>query len=143
MPLARVALRNLGAAECGERAIHGAGLVPVFPVADAHLALIRLLLRWLELAEKVAFALALDGCSHSNVTAGAERAVLEDLHRTLASGRGFDHVDDLVQRHRRVLTDHRKRRTGAKRHYDGQNGRTGSKTHRELLPKLPLGQSTP
>ena len=42
-------------------------------------------------------------------------------------------ADDLVKRHRRVLTDHGKRGTGTDRQNDGHNGRTGSKTHRVLL----------
>src|SRR3954469_13646150 len=137
-----VALGNLGPAKRSKRPIHGTRLVPVFPVANAHLALIRPLLQRGEFAEKAALAFLLDGGSQLNVTAGAERAFLEDLHPAVASGGRVDHLNDFAGGHRGVETDRGECGTGDERQNDGQNGRTGSKKHRVLLPELTLSKST-
>ena len=81
----RVTPGDLRPAERCERKIHGAGLVPVFSVADPHFALIGLLLRRLEPSEKIAFAFLLDDGAKLDVAAGAVRAGLEDLDRAVAS----------------------------------------------------------
>jgi len=75
----RVALGDLRPAEGREREIHGAGLVPVLAVAEAHLALIGLLLRCLETGKEVAFAFLLDGGAKLDIAARAEFASLENF----------------------------------------------------------------
>jgi hypothetical protein len=79
-------LGDLSPTERRERAVHGAFLVPVFAVANPHLALIGLLLGRCELAEEVALALLFDGGAKLDVAARGVCAVLEHLHRALASG---------------------------------------------------------
>ena len=67
---ARVTLGHLGPAKCGERQIHGAGLVPVFSVADPHFALI-------ELPFGMTYSVFINGLSRSGIT--VDRKVLSDL----------------------------------------------------------------
>ena len=58
--------------------------------------LIGLLLPGVEAAEEIGLAFLLDGGAKLDVAAGAELAVLKQLHRALAAARGVDRVDDLV-----------------------------------------------
>src|ERR1700722_14505483 len=137
----RIALGDLRPAERGERAIHGAGLVLVLSVAGQHLSLIGPLLRCLEAAQEIAFALLFDGGDKVDVAAGAVFAGLEQLHGALASGRGVDRVDDFVEGHRFIETDPGERGTGAERKNHGYAGQDGSGDHR-TPSLLKLGASS-
>jgi hypothetical protein len=75
-----------------------------------------------------------------DLAAGAVFAVLEQLHRTLTSGRGVDRVDGLVEGHRFAETDRGERGTGAEAKNGGHDGRDGFESHCTLLDPIHLGQ---
>src|SRR6478735_9934702 len=64
----RVALGDLRPAECRERQIHGAGFIPVLPVARAHLALVSPFPRHAA-GHEVRLAFLLDGGAELDIAA--------------------------------------------------------------------------
>jgi large subunit ribosomal protein L20 len=135
-----IALGDLRPAERRERDVHGAGLVPVFPVADAHLAGVSRLLRRLQTGEEIALAFLLHGLAQLAITARAECAVLEQIHRALAARCFVDGIDDLVDGHGFVETNRGNRRSRGNRTKDGKDSHAWSQTHRVLLLWFILGQ---
>ena len=71
-------------------------MVPDSFVADAELVSIGLLLPGVKATEEIALAFLFNGGAKLDIAAGAELAVLKQLHRALEAARGVGRIDNLV-----------------------------------------------